>query len=144
MWTWSWLLTLCCVCVCAVAEGGIGPHAPPAFIVTAGQASARSSAALDFARFKCGPRQNVAVVDVGTRTILQCKTHVRHPLAGSAKYNRRALHGGAATVTCVMEVGRTRTGTEVIGDLIRSGEVSLKVREAKIGEGDAVALLRCR
>jgi hypothetical protein len=131
-------------CVCAVAEGGTGRHAPPAFIVTAGQAPARSSAALDFARVKCGPRQSVAVVDVGTRTILQDKTHLRPSLARSAKHHRRPLNGGAATASCVMEVGRTRTETEVIRDLIGSGEVSVNVREARIGEGDAVALLRCR
>jgi len=44
----------------------------------------------------------------------------------------------------VIEVEGTRTEEEAIGELIGSGELNVNVREARIGEGDAVALLRCR
>jgi hypothetical protein len=91
-----------------------------------------------------------------------CPSILRKPSSGQTLRHRSLAYGNAVlfspklrdysrasgiwTVKCVMNLEKAEDTNlaECIADLIGSGEVSITVREARHGEGDSVALLRCR
>jgi hypothetical protein len=78
-------------------------------------------------------RRHVTPVHVNR---IHCKPALRKPSEST----------GFLDVKCVMNLEKTEgiNYADTISDLIGRGEVSISVREALHGEGDSVALLRCR
>lgn len=134
-WQGGASLLLLSVVVLWTLHGGNASHVQEAFATVAGLPTSFSTGS---SRARVG-RKGAAI-----QPCWKDSKAARLSCGSPARSNRKPLGYGAASATCVIDVEGTRTEAEVIGNLMGSGEVCVTVREAKIGEGDAVALLRCR